>query len=62
MDPPSDNLIRFKVRQAIGSMAIEGIQLSKEMQDVMLRIAMGQLCAVQVRAALVAKYRQAPTN
>ena len=48
----------FKVQQAIGSMAIEGIRLSPKTQHVMLEIASGQVSATEVKQALIAKYKQ----
>jgi len=54
----ADYLIRFKVDQTIGSLAMDGIQISKEMQEIMLLITSGQQSAEQVRAALIEMYRQ----
>ena len=48
----------FKVQQAIGSMAIEGIRLSPKTQRVMLEIASGQVSATEVKQALIAQYKQ----
>jgi len=48
----------FKVQQAIGSMAIEGIRLSPKTQHVMLEIASGQVSATEVKQALIAQYKQ----
>ena len=58
MKTSSDTLTRFKVRQAIGSLAIEGIAVSPETQAVMQQIASGVTPAALARAALVARYRQ----
>ena len=51
----------FKVRQAVGSMAIEGIRLSAQTQRTMLDIASGRLSASEVRQALLAEYKQKAT-
>ena len=48
----------FKVQQAIGSLAIEGIRLSPKTQRVMLEIASGQVSATEVKQALIAQYKQ----
>ncbi|WP_068858357.1 antitoxin VbhA family protein [Perlucidibaca aquatica] len=48
----------FKVQQAIGSMAIEGIRLSAQTQRTMLEIASGQVSASEVKQALIAQYTQ----
>lgn len=48
----------FKVQQAIGSMAIEGIRLSPKTQHVMFEIASGQVSATEVKQALIAQYKQ----
>ncbi|AKX44543.1 hypothetical protein AKN87_05070 [Thiopseudomonas alkaliphila] len=48
----------FKVNQAIGSMAIEGIVLTAKQQQAMLRIVQGQVSAASLRAKWLAKYSQ----
>lgn len=58
MKTTSQNITRFKVRQAVGSLAIEGIKLSAETKGMMLQIASGEISAEQARVALIAKYRQ----
>ena len=52
-------LLAFKVRQAVGSMAIEGIQVSKQSEATMLEVAAGRVSGKSVREQLVAKYKQA---
>ena len=52
-------LLAFKVRQAVGSMAIEGIQVSKQSEAIMLEVAAGRVSGKSVREQLVAKYKQA---
>lgn len=54
-------MIVFKVQQAVGSMAIEGIRLSAQTQRTMLDIASGRLSASEVRQALLAEYKQKAT-
>lgn len=54
-------LLAFKVRQAVGSMAIEGIQVSRESEATMLRVASGRVSGETVREALVEKYRRSPS-
>lgn len=54
-------LTAFKVQQAVGSMAIEGIRLSAQTQRTMLDIASGRLSASEVRQALLAEYKQKAT-
>lgn len=51
-------LLAFKVRQAVGSMAIEGIQVSKQSEATMLEVAAGRVSGKSVREQLVAKYKQ----
>ena len=51
-------LLAFKVRQAVGSMAIEGIQVSKQSVSTMLEVAAGRVSGKSVREQLVAKYKQ----
>lgn len=53
-------LLAFKVRQGVGSMAIEGIQVSRKSQADMLRIASGRVSARSVKDQLIDKYRQEP--
>ena len=48
----------FKVNQAIGSMAIEGIVLTAKQQQAMLRIVRGQVSAASLREKWLAKYSQ----
>ncbi|HKM37523.1 MAG TPA: antitoxin VbhA family protein [Thiopseudomonas sp.] len=52
-------LLAFKVRQAVGSMAIEGMQVSKQSETTMLEVAAGRVSGKSVREQLVAKYKQA---
>ena len=52
-------LLAFKVRQAVGSMAIEGIQMTKQSAAIMLKVAAGRVSGESVRIQLVAKYKQA---
>src|SRR5690554_6534685 len=51
-------LLTFKVHQAVGSMAIEGIQVSKQSEAIMLDVAAGRVSGKSVREQLVAKYKQ----
>ena len=60
MTIPTDMTV-FKVQQAVGSMAIEGIRLSAQTQRTMLDIASGRLSASEVRQALLAEYKQKAT-
>lgn len=55
-------LLRFKVRQAVGSMAIEGIRVSRQSQATMLRVASGRVSAEAVKKELIEKYRQSPST
>lgn len=50
-------LTTFKVKQAIGSMAIEGIYVSRRTQETMESVATGSLSATDVKRELIAKYR-----
>lgn len=52
-------LLALKVRQAVGSMAIEGIQVSKQSEAIMLDVATGRVSGEFVREQLVVKYKQA---
>ena len=52
-------LLAFKVRQPVGSMAIEGIQVSKQSEAIMLKVAAGRVSGKSIREQLVAKYKQA---
>ena len=54
----STELTIFKVRQAVGSMAIEGIRLSAQTQRTMLEIASGDVSASEVKQMLIAQYKQ----
>lgn len=54
-------LLEFKVRQAVGSMAIEGIQVSKQSKATMLKVASGRVSGKSVREQLVEKYKQTPS-
>lgn len=54
----STELTIFKVRQAVGSMAIEGIRLSAQTQRTMLEIASGEVSASEVKQMLIAQYKQ----
>ncbi|MCB1838454.1 MAG: hypothetical protein KDH99_12630 [Alcanivoracaceae bacterium] len=60
MDRTKAQLLAFKVRQGVGSMAIEGIQVSRKSQADMLRIASGRVSARSVKDQLIDKYRQEP--
>lgn len=60
MDRTKAQLLAFKVRQGVGSMAIEGIQVSRKSQADMLRIASGRVSAKSVKEQLIDKYRQGP--
>jgi hypothetical protein len=51
------HLTQFKVDQAIGSMAIEGLHLSAAEKGRMLQLANGKVTLPQVRQALLEKYR-----
>lgn len=48
--------LAFKVRQAVGSMAIEGIQVSRETEARMLKVAAGRVSGKTVRQQLVEQY------
>lgn len=50
-------LTTFKIKQAIGSMAIEGITVSPRTQKTMESVATGSVPAVDVKRDLIAKYR-----
>lgn len=50
-------LTTFKVNQAIGSMAIEGIYVSPRTKHTMEEVAAGSLSAAEVKRELIAKYR-----
>lgn len=54
-------LLAFKVRQAAGSMAIEGIQVSRDSEATMLKVASGRLSGKALREQLVEKYRRMPS-
>ena len=54
-------LLSFKVQQAVGSMAIEDMRVSRESQAMMLQIAAGRVVVDDIKAELVAKYRQVPS-
>lgn len=60
MNRTKAELLAFKVRQGVGSMAIEGIKVSRKSQATMLRIASGQLSAESAKEELINKYRQGP--
>lgn len=51
-------LTAFKVQQAIGSMAIEGIQVSKVTRQAMEDVAAGRTSAHSLKRQLIEKYRQ----
>lgn len=55
-------LLAFKIRQAVGSMAIEGIQMTKQSETIMLKVAAGRVSGESVRKQLVAKYQQASST
>lgn len=59
MKDTKTQLLAFKVRQAVGSMAIEGIQVSKQSEAIMLDVATGRVSGEFVREQLVVKYKQA---
>lgn len=59
MKRSKSQLIAFKVRQAVGSMAIEGIEVSRESEATMLEVAAGRVSGKSVRKKLVEKYKQA---
>lgn len=48
--------LAFKVKQAVGSMAIEGIKVSRQTEATMLNVASGRLSGKAVRQQLVEKY------
>jgi len=48
----------FQVKQAVGSMAIEGVRLSRHSQAVMLKVASGRISITSVKDELIAQYRQ----
>lgn len=54
----SDKNAIFKVKQAVGSMAIEGVVLSEQQQKKMLDIVQGKVSAASLRAQWLAKYAQ----
>jgi len=60
MDITKQALVRLKIRQAVGSMAIEGIRVSRQGQATMLRVANGKLTGSSAREALIAKHRVTP--
>jgi hypothetical protein len=60
MNRTKAQLLAFKVRQAAGSMAIEGIQVSRVSEATMLRVASGRVSGKSIREELVKKYRQSP--
>lgn len=57
MKRTESQLITFKVRQAVGSMAIEGMCVSRRSQADMMRVARGRVSVESVKAALKAKYQ-----
>lgn len=62
MKRTKQQLTAFKVKQAIGSLAIEGIQVSRESEALMLRIANGRASGSSAKEALIAKYRQSTST
>lgn len=58
MNKSSVHQTQFKVDQAIGSMAIEGLHLSAAEKGRMLQLANGKVTLPQVRQALLEKYRR----
>lgn len=48
--------LAFKVKQAVGSMAIEGIKVSRQTEATMFNVASGRLSGKAVRQQLVEKY------
>lgn len=57
MNRTQAELVEFKVRQTVGSLTIEGVQVPKDAEERMLQIAKGRLSAKAVRQNLLAKYR-----
>ncbi|WP_419812604.1 antitoxin VbhA family protein [Bacterioplanoides sp.] len=51
-------VIRRKTNSAVGSMAIEGIVVSRKTKTDMLRIATGKTTAAKVKQKLIAQYCQ----
>ena len=56
MSHSNAELLAFKVKQAVGSMAIEGIQVSRQAEDNMLKVAAGRVSGKSLRQQLVEKY------
>ena len=60
MSHPKNQRLAFKVRQAVGSMAIEGIQVSRQSEATMLKIAAGRVSGKTIREKLVEQYSRTP--
>ena len=60
MSHPKSQHLAFKVRQAVGSMAIEGIQVSRQSEATMLKIAAGRVSGKTIREKLVEQYSRTP--
>lgn len=58
MKRTNNQRVIFKVDQAIGSMAMENAQVSREMKAAMLRVAGGRASADDEIERLLKKYRQ----
>ncbi len=56
MSHSNAELLAFKVKQAVGSMAIEGIQVSRQAEANMLKVAAGRVSGKSLRQQLVEKY------
>ncbi|MCB2385701.1 antitoxin VbhA family protein [Thalassolituus alkanivorans] len=56
MSHSNAELLAFKVRQAVGSMAIEGVQVSRQAEANMLKVASGRVSGKSLRQQLVEKY------
>lgn len=60
MKRTKNQLVMFKVEQAVGSMAIENIQVSRSSKATMLRVARGSVSASAAIDAVVEKYSRSP--
>ena len=58
MKRSKNQTVAFKVAQAVGAMAIENVQLSRDARARMLRVARGSEPASVAIDALVEQYRQ----
>jgi len=61
MKRTKSELIAFKVKQGLGSMAIEGVRVPQRIQHDMMRVASGRASGSAIKAKLIAKYRQGST-